>query len=267
MREVVRRALPHAGIDVGRFAAAVKGAPRFVRDYRTYRAMGGRLDAADLFPVLGDRGDESGAASGHYFHQDLWAARRIYERRPERHYDIGSRIDGFVATVSVFQPVSVIDVRPMTTTVPNVEFVQSDATSLDLPDRSVDSISTLHAVEHFGLGRYGDPLDPEAWRRAVAELVRVAAPGGRVYFSTPIGRERTMFNAHRVFAPSTILDAFSELDLVGFAAVDDDGDYVPDADPGRFAGADYACGLFEFGRESNGMPRHQRDTPFQNPNP
>ncbi len=253
LSKMVRRTLPHAGIDVGRFVGAVKGMPRFVRDYRRYREMliadGQPVPPFDeLFPILGDRGDESGSARGHYFHQDLWAARRVYDTRPALHHDIGSRIDGFIAAVSVFQPVTVIDVRPLHTTIPNLSFIRSDATRLDLADASVASISTLHAIEHFGLGRYGDPIDPDAWRRAIAELVRVAAPGGRVYFSTPIGRERTMFNAHRVFAPQTIVDAFDGLELVSFGAVDDAGDLMTDPDLRDFGHADYSCGLFEFTR-------------------
>ena len=51
-------------------------------------------------PCLGDRYDPSGAASGHYFYQDLLVARRIYERRPVRHVDVASRVDGFVAHVA-----------------------------------------------------------------------------------------------------------------------------------------------------------------------
>lgn len=250
---VLRRALPHAGIDAGRLAASVRAMPQFARDYRAYRstllAAGRPVPAlADLFPVLGDRDDDSGSATGHYFHQDLWAARKVFATRPTMHYDIGSRIDGFVAAVSVFQPVTVIDVRPLAAEIENLSFVRADATRLDFADESIDSISTLHAVEHFGLGRYGDPIDPDGWRTAISELVRVAAPGGRVYFSTPIGRERTMFNAHRVFAPATILGAFDGLDLVSFGAVDDAGELLADPDPGDFATADYSCGLFEFTR-------------------
>ncbi|PNJ92618.1 hypothetical protein CEP14_09860 [Cylindrospermopsis raciborskii C04] len=50
-----------------------------------------------LFPYLTDRRDFAGSISRHYFHQDLWAARKVYENKPENHIDVGSRIDGFVA--------------------------------------------------------------------------------------------------------------------------------------------------------------------------
>jgi hypothetical protein len=256
VRQIAARSLPHAGVDPRRLARTVIDTPRFLRDLRTFRAravaQGEAVPALrDLFPILTDRTDESGAARGHYFHQDLWAARKVHAMRPSEHFDIGSRIDGFIASLVVFQSVTVIDVRPLPVEIENLRFVQADATDLRfLADRSVASISSLHAVEHFGLGRYGDPIDPGAWRTAIGELVRVSAPGGRVYFSTPIGRERLLFNAHRVFAPETVLSAFSGLELVSFAAVNDAGDYVHDPDPSDFRTADYSCGLFEFTRAS-----------------
>jgi hypothetical protein len=110
------------------------------------------------------------------------------------------------------------------------------------------SLSSLHAVEHFGLGRYGDPLDPGGSLSAMKALARVLAPGGRLYFSVPIGVERVCFNSHRVFAPEAVVHAFitAGLRLVEFSAVDDGGNFIPATDPGLFADARYACGLFEF---------------------
>jgi hypothetical protein len=103
-------------------------------------------------------------------------------------------------------------------------------------------------MEHVGLGRYGDPVDPGACFLGMSELQRVLAPGGRLYFSVPVGRERVEFDAHRVFNPRTILDSFPELRLVEFSAVNDDGDYVENIDPGQLEGAWYSCGLFLFER-------------------
>jgi hypothetical protein len=239
------------GADPFALVGAFRGAPRFVRTLAEYtrRVPSGqsfRPHLADLFPVLSDYRSEAGSARGHYFHQDLWFARKIFAARPARHIDIGSRVDGFVAHLLTFMPVTVIDVRPMHSSVEGLSFLQSDATRLDnLADDSVESVSTLHAVEHFGLGRYGDPIDPDACFTAMRSLSRVLAPRGRLYFSVPIGRERVEFNAHRVFDPYTILDAFRDLRLVSFAAVDDAGDLQPQTEPSAWRDARFACGLFE----------------------
>jgi SAM-dependent methyltransferase len=184
---------------------------------------------------------------GHYFHQDLWAARKIRERSPSEHFDVGSRIDGFVAHVLTFMPVTVIDIRPMSEPIEGLGFIQADATDLSsIADASLESVSSLHAVEHFGLGRYGDTVDPTGASRAMAALSRVLKPGGRLYFSVPIGRERLCFNAQRIFSPDTVLRAFSDLELVSFAAVDDAGHLVVGSAPEDFREANYSCGLFEY---------------------
>jgi SAM-dependent methyltransferase len=160
--------------------------------------------------------------------------------------DIGSRLDGFVAHLLVFMPVTSIDVRPLRSTVQGLSFLEEDATTLrSIADASVESISSLHAVEHFGLGRYGDPVDPEGPFKMMRSLTRVLKPGGRLYFSVPVGQERLEFNAHRVFSPRTILDAFAGLRLLSFAAVDDAGELRDPCTPDQVEDADYACGLFE----------------------
>lgn len=246
------RTLSLLGADPIAAARAIAKLPRFARDVRAYQSSSSRGDGhfpirvRDLYPILSDYEAEAGSASGHYFHQDLWAARLIHAARPHRHIDVGSRIDGFVAHLLTFMPVEVVDVRPLVSRVPGLTFLQEDARHLaSFADHSLPSISSLHAVEHFGLGRYGDAIDPEGWRRGMDALARVLAPGGRLYFSVPVGRERVEFNAHRVFAPATVLAAFAGLRLVSFAMVDDAGDLHEDAEPHDAERATYACGLFE----------------------
>jgi SAM-dependent methyltransferase len=231
--------------------------PSYVANlFRYARAHRGRRDSFDvrfryLYPVLGDRHAAAGQASGHYFHQDIWAGRHIYSHAPKRHVDVGSSVGGFLAHLLCFREVDYVDLRPLRTNVSGLYFRQGDLLSgLPYQDGSLESLSCLHVVEHIGLGRYGDPLDPDGWRRAIKELMRVLAPGGVLYFSTPIGRERLEFDAHRVFAPNTILEAFAPLELTEFRMVDDRGDLVPDADPGHFDGW-YCAGLFRFAKPAS----------------
>ena len=182
------------------FIFAIANIPRFLRAVFTYsRAYNGErfpIRISGLLPLTTDWLHSAGKAKGHYFHQDVWAARKVFEVRPKQHIDIGSRIDGFVAHVLTFMPITVIDVRPLQSSLPNLTFVQGDATNLsEFPDNSVESLSSLHAVEHFGLGRYGDPIDPDAYFNAMREMARILKPEGRLYFSVPIGVERLEFNA------------------------------------------------------------------------
>jgi hypothetical protein len=247
-------------IDVRRLASSLAGVPYFIATAAKYRTMTRgdrfRLRLRDLYPITGDRRLAAGTASGHYFHQDLWAARKIFARRPSRHVDVGSRMDGFVAHVLVFTRVEVVDIRALDAKVEGLSFTRGNGDALEcFADDSVESLSSLHALEHFGLGRYGDPVDPDACFRAMSALARVLQPGGRLYLGVPIGRERLEFNAQRVFSPDTVLAGFPRLDLVSFSAVDDDGRFVADADPAMFSPARYACGLFEFTKPSHSAVR------------
>ena len=248
MYRLIRNVL---GVDPLAELRRARNLPRFLRTLAQYRSAHATgpfpITRADLFPVLQDFDADAGQASGHYFFQDLWAARKIFERRPERHIDVGSRIDGFVTHLLTFMPVTVLDLRPLTSSVPGLNFVRGDATNLaGFADGSVDSISSLSAVEHFGLGRYGDQVDPDGWHKAALALQRVLHPGGRLYFAVPVGRERLCFNAHRIFSPTRILDAFGDLKLMSFAAVGDSGQMLAGVGAGEVASQEFACGLFEF---------------------
>lgn len=194
------------GLDPHRFLRSLRGAPSFLRDWRQFRkGYSGRLE---LLPCLHDRYEEGGTTKSEYFWQDLLVARWIFEANPQRHVDVGSRVDGFVAHVASFREIEVFDVRPITTHVPGVVFKQANfmrPVELNSAEGYCDSLSCLHAIEHFGLGRYGDPIDPQGYEGGIVRMAQLIKPGGRFYLSTPIGQERVEFNAHRVFDPRTII--------------------------------------------------------------
>jgi hypothetical protein len=69
-------------------------------------------------------------------------------------------------------------------------------------------------LEHIGLGRYGDPLNPRGTSEAVVEIARVIRPGGIVIYSVPVGRELLEFNANRRFSFRQALDLFQGWDII-----------------------------------------------------
>lgn len=166
-----------------------------------------------------DKFDEAGSLTS-YFWQDLWAARHIFMNKPDVHYDIGSRIDGFIGhLISFGQEVRLIDIRSFETKLPGVEFIHSDATCLDIiPDNSIMSLSALCSIEHFGLGRYGDEIDPEACFKCFSAMQKKICSEGYLYISLPVGKEHLEFNAHRVFYASTVIDSFPEMQLIEFSS-------------------------------------------------
>lgn len=140
-------------------------------------------------------------------------AQWIASARPDKHVDVGSRIDGFVAHVASFREIEVFDVRPISNQIPGVIFKQADfmkssaAADSGTGNGYCDSLSCLHALEHFGLGRYGDPVDVNGYEKGIANLAKLLKPQGKFYLSTPIGRQRVEFNANWVFNPRTIIRA------------------------------------------------------------
>ncbi|HWW74963.1 MAG TPA: DUF268 domain-containing protein, partial [Pyrinomonadaceae bacterium] len=109
--------------------------------------------------------------------------------------------------------------------------------------------SCMHVVEHVGLGRYGDPLDPEGDLKAIAELRRVLAPGGTLLFVVPIGRPKIMFNAHRIYSYRQVVDSFGGLALKEFALIPDDpaaGGLIRAATEEQADSQSYGCGCFWF---------------------
>ncbi|RYD37256.1 MAG: DUF268 domain-containing protein, partial [Verrucomicrobiaceae bacterium] len=120
------------------------------------------------------------------------------------------RIDGFIGHLAVFRKVEVLDIRPQPHVIPNIVFRQLDLME-ELPPEwtgCTDSLSCLHTIEHFGLGRYGDKIDPSGHLKGLEQLKRMVEPGGLFYLSTPIGPQRIEFNAHRIFGADTVINWF-----------------------------------------------------------
>lgn len=231
----------------------IKGPVNYIRDYFSYKSINKKeptpftLELVNTRPILYDRFDQAGDIPKHYFYQDIWAARKVYESKVSLHYDIGSRLNGFISQCVIFTKVVMLDIRPLNIKLTNLNFLRTDATNMNnIESNSIESLSSLHAVEHFGLGRYGDPIDPKGYLKVISEITRVVKSGGSVYFSVPIGRQRLEFNAHRVFNAEYILKLFTEFELEEFSLIDDKENFLENANLKESAKQNYACGLFHF---------------------
>lgn len=239
------------GLDARRLGRSIKGIPRYVVGWFQFRRLyKGKMN---FQPCLYDWYEEGGATKNEYFLQDLYVARKIHAAKPEKHVDIGSRIDGFVAHVASFREVEVFDIRPVTSEIPGIVFRQANL--MDSPaefSEYCDSLSCLHALEHFGLGRYGDPIDPYGYEAGLRNMVKVLRSGGLFYLSVPIGEQRVEFNAHRVFSPALVvrLATAHGLSLREFAWIGPGRKVIQSTDPeqdmAQLEKARYALGIFTF---------------------
>ncbi len=179
-----------------------------------------------FFPILDDKYAQSGSTKGHYFTQDLFVAQEIFNEKPIKHVDIGSRIDGFVSHVASYREIEVIDIRPVVLNIDNIKFLQLDF-SEDLKKEFYnycDSVSCLHTLEHFGLGRYGDKIDPDSFRKGLYNLYLLCKHGGSIHLSVPIGDNVVFFNAHRTFSLQFLFELIEPFfNIQSLSIIDDNG--------------------------------------------
>jgi SAM-dependent methyltransferase len=219
--------------------------PGYLAEWSRYAKLAGKRPAlSDSYPCLLDKVMAT-PFDPHYFFQGAWLARKVAQNLPAQHVDVSSSVMT-IAALSGFVDTVFVDYRPLQVTLPGLDCRAGNITQLPFGSDSVESLSCLHVIEHIGLGRYGDPLDAHGSEAAARELQRIVRPGGNLYLSTPVGRERVCFNAHRVFAPATIVALFDRMELVSFAHVNDAGKLVDDSTLQDAAQNEYGCGLFHF---------------------
>ncbi len=233
-------------VDPLRALNALVAFPRYFADWRSYSRLPGAeaIRFVDTFPQVHDW-TEASTIDAHYFYVNGWAARRILANAPARHVDVGSQAI-LANMLGAVVPTIFMDYRPLRASLRGLTSVRGDILHLPLANDSIESLSCLHVVEHIGLGRYGEPLDPQGTKKAARELARVLAAAGNLYAALPVGRPRLCFNAHRVHAAETVRDYFFDLELVEFSGVHDDGRFVQRVRLSEFRDSRYACGMFWF---------------------
>lgn len=202
----------------------------------------------DLHPCLSDRISTT-PFDQHYTYHPAWAARVLAKTLPREHIDISS-ILSFSAICSAFLPIKFYDYRPAHLQLSNFGSDFADLKNLPFQDSSIESLSCMHTIEHIGLGRYGDELDPTGDLRAITEINRVVKAGGNIMFVTPVGRPKIEFNAHRIYSFEQIVSYFSDCELVEFSLIPDSGGLITNADPMLVKDQKYGCGCFWFKKKA-----------------
>jgi len=216
--KAINKILISMGIDLKSFFLKARLLPSYINDFIVFKKYS---HASVIFdPIFED--NESSANLGEYFWQDLYVAKKIINSRPHIHYDIGSRIDGFISILSTHLQVEVFDIRPSKIVIENINFNQLDIVNISPKIYGVaKSLSCLHTLEHIGLGRYGDQTGINDWIIALTNLKKILTKGGILYLSTPIGAELIRFNSNRIFSPKLLHSKAIEigLRLVSFSYV------------------------------------------------
>jgi SAM-dependent methyltransferase len=165
-----------------------------------------------IYPCLGDDSTPTQSVN-FYFYQDSWAARQVFQAQPAYLVDVGSTVL-LAGILSQFAPCFSVDIRPLLAKQAGLHPVAGSVLELPFLDNTAPCLTSMCVLEHIGLGRYGDPLNPRGTLDAIEEIRRIIAPGGFFVFSVPIGREVTEFNACRRFGYTQIMTLLGDWELV-----------------------------------------------------
>lgn len=230
----------------------------YIYEFRNFNRLSSKLDNRfvlrwkDRFPCLYDNTGITDFDK-HYTYHPAWAARILAKTKPSCHIDISSTLH-FCTIVSAFVPIKFYDYRPANLSLSNLSSGHADLLSLPFSSNSIESLSCMHTVEHIGLGRYGDPLDPDGDLKAIAELKRVLTVEGNLLFVVPIGSNpKIMFNAHRIYSYKQIIQHFNNLELMEFALIPDytsSPGIIFDATEDMVNKCTYGCGCFWFRKKT-----------------
>lgn len=190
--------------------------PHFVQQLRKYRQMetelGLKASSVRLYPCLDDE-RKFQPAHNYYFYQDCWAARQVFREKPSYNVDVGSTVL-LVGILSQFTKCFSVDIRPIEANLEGLNIVSGSVLDLPFKDNEVPCLTTMCVLEHIGLGRYGDPLNPIGTQDAIREIMRVIKPNGVVIYSVPVGINILEFNANRRFQYEKAATLFKGWEMV-----------------------------------------------------
>lgn len=82
-----------------------------------------------------------------------------------------------------------------------------------------DAIISYSSIEHSGLGRYGDPLNPNGDIETMEQIYKSLNDGGLCFVGFPVGKDHLVWNVHRIYGEIRLklmfLDKFIELKWIG----------------------------------------------------
>jgi len=169
----------------------------------------------------------------HYPETDLW----LYEALEKYHESvenkkaliIGSEEPCYEACVLHYgaREVMMVEYQKVSSTHPQITTVKAEEFSR--MTEKYDIVISISSVEHSGLGRYGDPINPDGDIEAMGDLYHNLKPGGLCFLAVPIGRDQIIWNAHRVYGKNRLpklIEKFELLETFGLIESDYDVDEV-----------------------------------------
>lgn len=201
--------------------------------YKRFRSLGdSRNWSHDTWPILDQDKSQKADYSFEYLAHCGWAARILAQTKTQCHVDFGSHTYFAGIASAITQEFVYCDIRPIDMPLPGLHCQSADLMNLDSwSNNTQPSVSCLHVMEHIGLGRYGDQINPSGDLIAARELSRIVRYGGQLLIVEPVNlTPRLSFNAHRIYSYNQVLDMFPDFRLRQFTLIKDRS-IIYDADP------------------------------------
>lgn len=107
---------------------------------------------------------------------------------------------------------STIEYNKLETDYPNISFITVDEFKTN--PTTFDCAFSISSFEHDGLGRYGDPINPDGDLEAMTNMKSIIKPGGLLYLVVPVGKDSIAWNAHRIYGKKRLPCLFHGWELI-----------------------------------------------------
>jgi SAM-dependent methyltransferase len=182
------------------------------------------IDGEKIQFQTGEIGIDWTYATMHFACQGI--LKSIYDQNRDRLslLDVGSQFS-FISFASSFFDVVMLEPRSQKVSliidgICSLQGVPGEAQHLPFKDSTFNIVTSLHAIEHFGLGRYGDKLDYFGDQKGIKEFSRVLSPGGVLITAVPAAsRSSIEFNGQRLYSPKDFEEIVSSTGLVKMNSV------------------------------------------------
>jgi SAM-dependent methyltransferase len=192
---------------------------RIKKDFKNYIARMKSDHPFLNFPkrIVGDCTSSPYEYFDYYDGYAFWLARKLREMGDNKNIlDVGNTKQSN-AFNSLANKVTACLLMPCHDSLSNVRYLIHDvAEKLPFADSSFDVFTSAVSVQLFGLGRYGDKLDPDSLINFVKELERVLKPNSDLIISNTFGYNCLDFNNHYVFDLPTLQNIFSPWKLIDY---------------------------------------------------
>jgi len=89
-------------------------------------------------------------------------------------------------------------------------------------EKKFDFVISISSFEHDGLGRYGDPINPNGDLEAMDDVYnRFLNKNGILFLSVPIGKDTIVWNLHRIYGNKRLPLLFENFELIDSSGFDE----------------------------------------------